>query len=679
VSRATIAVWALMGTYAAVYVSFGLVKWAYYLYDDFDLAIYSQAAWNVMRGTLHSSVLGLNLLGNHMSLLIIPIAPIYAIFRSPVTLLVLQTVVLALGALPVWWLARREIRNDFIAVCFAALYLLYPALGYTNLYEFHPETLATTGLLYAFYFLWVGKFWWMTLFTVLALLTKEDVPVVVGMMGLYALAVKVPRRWIYSAMLTGLAVAFLILAFVIVMPTVNKGEVQLEKIYSQWGDTTGEALKAMARDPVRAATTMVVTPGSPQDSRLKQEYYAQMLLPVMLLAVMSPLTLAIALPAVAQHLLSGRITDHTIVYHYTAYVTPFVLAASVLGLRNVLRLMMRDVPGGLTEKAMNTKTPPRTLGMILAGTAVAVAVGCQLLFGPVLGSGILQTYPPAEQHWPSPYRRAQAPFMSRMAARIPKEGTVVTTFGFMSHVANRPVLYSLHHIYKGKHTMSDKDYPVPDNVVALAADVNEWLYLSFSRVDGGERLRELLRKNRLSPVDSAGDAVLFLRDAEKPIELYETGRFTPDRRQRHDFNKQLSFLGWDPLPATAEIGGRLPVRTYWRRFGDMDPLDPTAFRYYLTEFVLTDDYGRNAFGFRHYRRLGYTFYPVHDWPRDATVRELYNLMVPTDARPGAYELGVRVIEQAGRQLGPAEPADEELRRTDALIPLGKVTVMPPRK
>ena len=43
--------------------------------------------------------------------------------------------------------ARREIAGGWIPIAFAGLYLLYPALGYCNLFEFHPEVLATSTLI----------------------------------------------------------------------------------------------------------------------------------------------------------------------------------------------------------------------------------------------------------------------------------------------------------------------------------------------------------------------------------------------------------------------------------------------------------------------------------------------------------------------------------------------------
>ena len=622
--RGTLIVWVLMGLYAAVFITFSLIKYYWFLYNDFDLAIFAQAAHGTMRGSMHSSILGLNYLGSHMSLVMLPIAPVYFIFPHPVTLLVLQTVVLALGALPVYWLARRELKNGFLAVAFAALYLLYPALGYSNLYEFHPITLATTTLLWAFYFLWVGRFWLTTLFAVLSLMAKENVAVVVVMMGLYSLLIRRPRRWLYAATLVGLSLVFLVVSFAVIMPRLNQGQVAYASFYDEWGESMGEAIGNMATHPGKVMqaffwTTFEQAPGQSKEHylnmkerriRTKHQYYVHMLVPVLLLSLASPLTLLISLPAVAQHLLSGRPSDQAIVFHYTALVTPFVLAAAVLGLRNVLRLLTRGVPGGLTDEVMHTKAPPRTLGILLVSTALVASAVCNFLFGPIAGSDVYLETRPHEKKWPDARDRAMAPHLRAMAARLPEQGGIAAGFRFMSRTANRPLLHSIHHVQKGTYTYSTRDFPIPTDVAAAIVDTGDWRYLSYMRPNGGVRLREMVARNRLKVVDAAGAAVLLLQQETppgKPFEMiFDVVDFAPggpDRARFDDasavdrteyngmyyflkkaqrekivraFGKRsieafdglalrLAYLGHDRTPASAAPGDLVAVRTYWQR------------------------------------------------------------------------------------------------------------------
>ncbi len=63
--------------------------------------------------------------------------------------------------------------------------LLYPPLQFAALDEFHPVTLAIPLLLFAFVFLEEDRRWLAVPFLVLAALCKEEIPLVIAVMGLY--------------------------------------------------------------------------------------------------------------------------------------------------------------------------------------------------------------------------------------------------------------------------------------------------------------------------------------------------------------------------------------------------------------------------------------------------------------------------------------------------------------
>ncbi len=62
-------------------------------------------------------------------------------------LLVLQAVIVATGAWPAYRLGTRVTRDPRAGALLAGAYLLYPALGFLVLNEFHPVALATPLLL----------------------------------------------------------------------------------------------------------------------------------------------------------------------------------------------------------------------------------------------------------------------------------------------------------------------------------------------------------------------------------------------------------------------------------------------------------------------------------------------------------------------------------------------------
>ena len=88
--------------------------------------------------------------------------------------------VIALGALPVYWLAREATATGqhrvfpaAFGVAAALAYLLYPPLEAANLTEFHPVALAPTFFLFAFYYLWRRAYWRYGLFALLAMSCKR--------------------------------------------------------------------------------------------------------------------------------------------------------------------------------------------------------------------------------------------------------------------------------------------------------------------------------------------------------------------------------------------------------------------------------------------------------------------------------------------------------------------------
>ncbi|GCE17273.1 DUF2079 domain-containing protein [Dictyobacter kobayashii] len=105
-----------------------------------DFGIMDQSIWNTAHGNLlHDTIC--NILNDtncaspngyvrfaiHLEPILFPISWLYLIWSDPRILFVVQTVIVALGAYPAYWLARLRLRNEWLAGAFALLYLIYPA------------------------------------------------------------------------------------------------------------------------------------------------------------------------------------------------------------------------------------------------------------------------------------------------------------------------------------------------------------------------------------------------------------------------------------------------------------------------------------------------------------------------------------------------------------------------
>ena len=180
-------------------------------------------------------------LGSHVDPILVAFAPLWWIWPSPSMLLAAQAIAIAIGALPVFWLARKHLGSERAGLGFALAYLLYPAVQWLTLAEFHPVALACPLLLFAFWYLDEDRLVPFAVFAGLAALTKEEIPLVIAAMGIwYALSRKRYRVGGAIAALARLATA---ISVSVVLPHFNEGA--SSSFYDRYGALGGSA----GRDP----------------------------------------------------------------------------------------------------------------------------------------------------------------------------------------------------------------------------------------------------------------------------------------------------------------------------------------------------------------------------------------------------------------------------------------------
>jgi len=154
----------------------------------YDLGIQENIIWNTLHGNFfYSSVMESHYLGVHTSLVLLLVAPIYALAPAAGTLLVLQALVLGLAALPLYLLGRKILEKDWQALLIALLWLTHPAVGGANFYDFHPIAFSPLFLFTALYFWWCRR--WLPFWISIGLLlsVKEELAIVVVILGLVTL------------------------------------------------------------------------------------------------------------------------------------------------------------------------------------------------------------------------------------------------------------------------------------------------------------------------------------------------------------------------------------------------------------------------------------------------------------------------------------------------------------
>lgn len=308
---------------------FLVLRLTFYLHDSvfgfqsgWDLAIFDQAAWLISQGqTPFVTVRGLHILADHFSVILYLLAPLYWIWDSPKSLLVAQTVALALGTLPIYALARERTGSALTGLVFAVCYLLYPIMQWSNTYEFHPDTFATPLLLAAFLYLTRERWLWYFAMLGLAVLTKESAGLIVMALGVYVLF-KVNRR------IGWLTLGFGLLTLVVALGTVrffNEGtESGYYLLYGKYGDSVPAIAGYLLTHPLEVFADL--------NTATKREYLLHLLQPLMFLPLLAPELLLVAIPGLLTNLLSSRGVMHTLHGgYYAATITPILFVSALTG------------------------------------------------------------------------------------------------------------------------------------------------------------------------------------------------------------------------------------------------------------------------------------------------------------------------------------------------------------
>jgi uncharacterized membrane protein len=299
----------------------------------FDLGNMVQAVWSTAHGRpLDVTELDgdqINRLGAHVDPLLAAFAPLWWVWPSPAMLLVAQAVAVSLGALPVFWLARKHLGSERQAALFALAYLLYPAVQWLALDEFHAVALACPLLLYAVWYLDEGRLAAALPFLGLAVLTKEEVPLAVAGLGIWFALARGRRLAGVAIAVAGVALSVFYLA--VVMPYFRDGDSPAfyDRYDAVGGSPAGIVEKAFT-DPL--SLLQAVTEGR------DLTYLLQLALPLAGLFLAAPLLLVAALPELAANLLSETVTQTSIEFHYTAPIAPFLVAGAVFGSARLPRL-----------------------------------------------------------------------------------------------------------------------------------------------------------------------------------------------------------------------------------------------------------------------------------------------------------------------------------------------------
>ena len=336
--RARAILWPAVAAFAAGFAVLSIGRQRAFNTGRFDLGNMTQAVW----ATAHGHFLQVtNLageqtsrLGSHFDPIMAALAPLWLAWPSPDMLMAVQALAVALGALPIFWLARKHLGSQRAGLGFALAYLLYPATEWLTLNEFHPVAFACPLLLFAFWYLDEDRLAPFAAFALLAIASKEEIGLVVAGFGVWYLVSHRRRREGLAILTAGAAAT--VIAVEVIVPHFSGSTSAFYSRYSDLGGSPGGILRTLFTHP-QDIVTFAFT-----QSHL--DYLAHMLLPLGVLWVLSPVLLVAALPEVVLNVLSKNPYQSSVYFHYTAGLIPPLMVASVLGAARLARRRPRVKP-----------------------------------------------------------------------------------------------------------------------------------------------------------------------------------------------------------------------------------------------------------------------------------------------------------------------------------------------
>ena len=333
----------VLGALVWVYVSmFGILTWRHhgaYGTFGFDMGIHDQGIWLTSRFVdPFVTVRGMNYYGHHVNLVGLLYVPFYWLGAGPRFLYLTQTAALALGAVPLFLLARLRLGSGWWALVPAAAWLLHPSVQWINWWHWHPEAMAITPLLFAWWFAVRRRWRAFALCVGLALLCKEDVALAVLMLGVVLAIVRFGPRAVRAGVLTALAgLAWFLACTRVVIPRILGASPFYERnLFPEFGDSLGSVLWGIVSSPTKVAS-MVFDEG-------RLEYYAKLLGPFGALGPVAGFPmLFVAAPQVGVNVLSSLPGTYDIRFQYSSMVLVGVSLAAVEGLGLLWRARRRVV------------------------------------------------------------------------------------------------------------------------------------------------------------------------------------------------------------------------------------------------------------------------------------------------------------------------------------------------
>lgn len=641
-------------SFILIFSSIGAWKLWSFSYNALDLAIYTQVAHTSLRGDLFGfTIHPHSYLGDHFEVFFAFVWLIFAVFRHPLTLIVLQSLALAVAAYPLARMAERFVGKPW-HLLIALAYLANPMIQNMALFEFHLLPFAIPLLSFALLAYLERRYARYLLFLVLALTVREDVALVALGMGILALVER--RSWKWSVVPLVLGAAWFFAALKLTAFFSGYAQNKFLKYYGWLGTSIGEMVRNSLLRPWEVLRHLF--------SLSNLGFLAAVFLPFAYLPLFRLRWLIPAIFVFLELLLVQSSGELLVEIHYPALLIPFFIVATAAA----FAVLLHPPERGLFRRISSERAMAIIVFVVVIVYSMVV-IGPLARAVPVLARGA---------------KISDRVNLERAVVRSLPHGGTVAGFDTITELTDRPRLYSLHYVFLGKKQFSDEPYIVPDDAGVVLLELRDFLFYQLlylpeenDNEDGYARIRDFLKNRGFAPTLFVDRFAVFERNPAQPVApLYSTATPALLQGNRSPYD-ELTFLGWSSsknvLQTTTRTVGKNSFMTL--PFSVTFEKNQASNEFAQLELRFLEN-GKELH--RILLPFGGGMYPTSDWKVGQAVTSRYDVLVPRRLAEKKLEVELRVLRVEGSvALNGVRALELRYRQYDTLgtpIRLGAVQV-----
>lgn len=311
---------------------FGVFRYLTYSSPNYDFGIFSQMFYYMKETFLPMTTLERGTYLSHFAIHISPIyyllLPGYLIFPNPMYLQIMQAVILASGAIPLYLLCRHYKLSNKFTICIVIAFFFMPAVSGGCYYDLHENCFLLPLLLWLFYSAEKRKIPLFYLFGILTLFVKEDAFIYVVFACIYFIIAK--KLYFHGSMLLIISVFYF--GFALFLLYMQGYGAMVNRFSNFMANKNGSLLEVIKTVLVNPA--LVISESFETEKLL---YAITMLAPLGFLPVFCkrPQQLILLMPFVLINLMPDYSYQHSIYFQYNFGVIAFLFYLVIINIKRL--------------------------------------------------------------------------------------------------------------------------------------------------------------------------------------------------------------------------------------------------------------------------------------------------------------------------------------------------------